>query len=99
MDVLAFVANFEDLRLVARAFTFVADEFHVGQELHFDGDSAISLAILTAPAGDVEGKMSGCKTALLCFRKRGKHVTDYIEGFDVGDRIRPGRASDGRLID
>ena len=68
VDVLALVANVEHLRLVARAFAFFADQFDVGEELHFDGDGAVALAGFAAAAGDVEGEMSGGEAALLALR-------------------------------
>ena len=74
MNVLALVANLEHLRLVARAFAFVADQFDVGEKLHFDGDRAIALAVLAAAAGNVEGKMSGRKAALLRLRQAKRKV-------------------------
>ena len=72
VNVFALVVNFEHLRLVARAFALVADQLHVGEKLHFDGDGAVALAIFAASTGNVEGKMSGREAALLGFGQRGE---------------------------
>ncbi len=99
MDVLALIPNLEDLRLVARAFAFVADQFHVGQKLHLDGDSAVTLAVFAAAAGDVKREVSSGEATFLRFRKRSKQIADDVESFDVSDRIRARSAADWRLID
>ncbi len=54
MDVLSVITHGKNLRLVARAFAILADQFHVGQELHFHGHRAVAGAGIAAPAGDVE---------------------------------------------
>ena len=99
MNVLAFVVDIEHLRLVARAFAFVANQFHISQKLHFNGDRAIALAGFATPAGHVKRKMSGREAALLRFRQRGKKLADNVEGLDISDRIRARSAANGRLID
>ena len=67
VDVLGLVANLEHLWLVARPLALVADEFHVGEELHFHGDGAIALADFAAAAGDVEREVAGGIPAPLGF--------------------------------
>lgn len=54
VDVEALVPDVEDGGLVAGATAILADEFHIGEELHFDGDGAIALTGFAAAAGDVE---------------------------------------------
>ena len=99
VNVLAFVVDFEHLRLVARALAFVADQLHVGQKLHFDGDGAVTLAVFAAAAGHIKRKMPGSEAALLGFRQRGEQFADDVERLDIRDRIRARSAADGRLID
>src|SRR5271157_2530860 len=65
MDILAVVANVENAALEALAAALLADQFNVGQELHFDGDGAIALAGFAAPSGDIEGKMASREAAAL----------------------------------
>ena len=76
VDVLALVADVEDLGLVAGAFALLAGEFDVGEELHLDGDGAIALAGFATSAGNVEGEMSGGEAVLLRFGQRGEEFAD-----------------------
>ena len=62
------IANLQHLRLVARAFALLADQFDVRQELHLDRHCAVALAGFAAPAGNVERKVSGAEAALLAPR-------------------------------
>src|ERR1019366_6821018 len=88
VNALAFVVDFEHLRLVARPLAFVADQFHIGQELHFDRDRAVALAGIATPARYVERKVSGREAALLRFRQRSKQFADDVKRLDVRDWIR-----------
>ena len=98
MDVLSVIADGENLRLVTRAFAILADQFHVGQKLHFHGDRAIAGAGFAAAAGNVERKMSGGVAMLLGLGKGSEELANRIECLDVGHRIGARSASDGRLI-
>ena len=49
----------EDGRFVAGAVALFAWEFDVGEELHFDGDSPVAFADITATTGYVEGECAG----------------------------------------
>ena len=62
--------------LIARALAFLADQLHVGQELHLHRDGAIALADFAAAAGHVEGKMAGGVAALLGFAGGGEEAAD-----------------------
>ena len=99
MNVLAVVAHFQHLGLVARALALLADQFDVGQELHLDGDRSVALADIAAAAGNVEGKVAGSVTALLALRQGREQLANGIERLDVGHGIRARSAPDGRLID
>ena len=48
MNVFAFIADIENLRLVARAFAVFTDEFDVGEKLHLHGHGAVALARFTS---------------------------------------------------
>ena len=98
MDVLAVIADSENLWLVARAFAILADQFHIGEKLHFHGDRAIAGAGIAASAGDIEGKISGCVAVLFGLGKGSEELANRIECLDVGHRIGARRAADGRLV-
>ena len=53
-DRLAAVLDLERLAVVAPALALLARHVDVGQEVHLDGDDAVALARLAAPALDVE---------------------------------------------
>ena len=76
MNVETFVADIENGALEARAFAIVADEFDIGQELHFDGDGAIALTGFAAAAGDVEGKVPGGVAAFFGIAGGGEDAAD-----------------------
>src|SRR5437868_1430367 len=59
MDVFLVITNVEHLRLVARSFALLANQFDIRQKLHLYRNRAIALAGLAATAGNVEGKVSG----------------------------------------
>src|SRR5271170_6919172 len=99
VDALALVLDLEDAGLVAGAAAFLAGQFNIGEELHLDGDGAITFADIAASAGDVEGEVSGGVAAALGFGLRGEELADGIEGLDVGHRVRARGASDGVLVD
>ena len=58
VDVQTVVVDFENARLVARSFAFLADQFDIGEELHLHRDRAVALADFAAAAGNVEREMS-----------------------------------------
>ena len=99
VDVEVLVANVEDGGLVAGSVALFADQFHVGQELHFDGNGAIALTGFAASAGDVEGEVAGGVAAALGFFGGGEEAATDIEGLDVGDGVGAGGATDGGLVD
>src|SRR3989442_426286 len=65
VDVPVAIAHFEHAALEARSTALLTDKFHISQELHLDGDRAVSLARLTPPAGDVE-RESPCGRCEAC---------------------------------
>src|ERR1044071_6478286 len=99
MNVFAFIADVEDLRLVARALAIFTQEFHIGEELHFDGYGAIALACLTASARDIKAEVACTVSVLMGFRDRRKDFADRVKCFDIGHRIAAGSPAYGTLID
>ena len=99
VNIFVAVAHFQHAALEARAAAFLADQLHVGEELHLHGDRAVALAGFAAAAGDVEGEMAGGEAAALGFGRGGENFADGVEGFQIGGGIRARRAADGRLVD
>src|ERR1700730_8100722 len=99
MNVLPAISHLEHRRLVARALTLLANQFHVGQKLHLHRDRAVPLTNLASPSGNVEREMSRPTSALLRFRQGSEQVADGIECLDISDRVRSRSAPDRRLVD
>ena len=98
MDVLAAVPYFQNLRLVARAFTLFANQFDISKKLHLHRYGAIALAGFTTSSWNVEGKMTGRKTPLLGLRQRSEEITNPVKGLSVGNGIGTRSSADRRLI-
>ena len=98
-DRLAAVLHVERLAVVAAALALLAGHEDVGQEVHLDGDDAVALAGLAAPALDVEREAAGPVAAGLGLGHHGEQIADEREEPGVGGRIRARRAADRRLID
>src|SRR5262249_43689817 len=79
VDVLALITHLKHLRLIARALALFADQFDVGEELHFDGDGAVALAGFASAARNVEGEVSGAEAALVSFGKGSEKVADHVK--------------------
>jgi len=71
----------------------------VRQELHRDTQLALALAVLAAPALDVEAEAPRRVTANLALRQLREKLADGIEHLGVGAGIAARRASDRRLVD
>src|ERR1700733_13592183 len=99
VDALALVLDVEDLGFVTCAVTFFARELDVGEELHLDGDGAVTFADVTAAAGNVKGEVARAKAAAFGVGLGGEEGADVVEGLDVGDGIGARSAADGRLVD
>src|SRR5207253_8939551 len=84
--------------LIACALAFFADQLNVREELHLDGNRSIALADFAAAAGDVEREAARVVSARLRFACGREDITDVIERFDVGHRIRSWSAADRALI-
>ena len=99
MDVLAAVADFQGLAVVALALAHIAGHVHIRQEVHFHLEDAVALAGLAAAALDVEAEASGIVAARAAFRHGGEQLTQRREQPGVGRGVGAGRAADGTLID
>src|SRR5687767_1141012 len=99
MNVLAAITHVKDLLFESCSFTFFANQLHICQELHLDGDCAVALTNLTTASRKIKREVRGIKSACLLFTGGRKDFPDRIVNLDIGNRIRSGRATDGRLID
>src|ERR1700728_2750582 len=79
MNIFFFVTHIQDGAFVTRAAAFFANQLNVREKTHFHRHGAVTLASLAAPSGNIEGKMSGCESALLGFRRGGKNFANRIE--------------------
>src|SRR6185369_7511590 len=98
MDIPAVVMDPQDFRLIARPLALFANQFDIGQELHFHGDRTVALAGLAATTRDIEREVSGCVSVLLRFRQGSEQFSDWVKRLDVGHRVRPRRPSDWGLV-
>ena len=98
MNVFAFIADVENLRLIARAFAVFTNEFDVGEKLHLHGHGAVALARLTAAARDIKTEMARAKAMLVRFSNRRKDFADRVKCLDISHGITAGSPANGRLI-
>ena len=99
VDVLALVAHFQGLAVVALALADVARHVDVRQEVHLHLDDAVALAGLAAPALHVEAEPPrpiAPRPRLLGLREQ---FADGREEAGVGGRIGTRGAPDGALVD
>src|SRR5262249_48681213 len=89
----------ERLAVEALAFANGAGDPNIRQEVHLQLGCAVSLARLTAAAGPVEAESARRIAANLGIRQLGEVGAYLVEHFDVGSRVRSGRAADRRLVD
>ena len=98
-DVFAFVGDLEGLAVVAATVADVAGDEDVGEEMHFDFERAVALAMFAASAFDVEAEASGVVAADTGGGDLREKFADGAEGTGVGGGIGARGASDGRLVD
>src|ERR1035441_7427170 len=98
MNVLAVIADFQNFRLVTHALAFFANQFNIGEELHFHGDRTVTLAAFATSAGNVEGKMSRGVAMLLALRQGSEEFADGVKCLDVRHRIGSRSAAHRRLV-
>ena len=94
MNVLALVADFQRLAVVALAVANVAGDVNIGQEMHLNSYDAVSLAGLAASSLDVERKTPRCVAACPRFGYAGEQLADRRQEAGVGGRIGAWSAPD-----
>ena len=92
------VPNRQDLLPITGAVTLAAFHVYIGKELHVDLDMPHAFTPATTPAVNIEAKMP--RRVIMCsgINGLGENLADFIKCFDVSHRIRPGRATNGALI-
>ena len=95
----ALVANLQRLPVEPFPFAHRADYVQIGQELHLDFLHALPLAFLAPAPFHVEAEAAGLVAALLGLARAGEHFAYFVKNAQVGGRIAPRRAANGRLID
>ena len=90
--------HLQGLAVEALAVADIAGHIHIGQELHFDSQFALSLAGFTAPAVHVERETPGLVAAHFAFGQFGIQFADLIEQACVRAGVRARRAPDRRLV-
>ena len=88
-------------RVAAEAFAVagLARQRDVGHELHLDGDGALALALLAAPAGGVEREETGVIAHLLGQLLLGEQLAYLVKGLQIGRGIAARALADGPLVD
>ena len=83
-DRLAAILDLQRLAVVTAALALLARHIHVGQEVHLDGNHAITLAGFAAPALDVEREAARLEAARACFRHHCEQLANECEQAGVG---------------
>jgi hypothetical protein len=73
--------------------------FHIGHEVHFDGEHPRALAAFTTPTRDVEREVPGRVSQLARFRRGGKGFSNGRKRIGVGSGIRTRDATEVFLVD
>jgi hypothetical protein len=84
----------EGFAVVAFAFTDIALDVDIGEEVHLDDVYALPATGFTASAFDVEGKLSGFIAPRFSFDCLGEDFADGVEYAGVCDGIRSRGATD-----
>ena len=99
MDVLALVAYFQCLAVVALALADVAGHVDVRQEVHLYLGHAVSLAGLAAATFYVEAETPGLVTPGAGLLGAGKQLPHGGENTGIGRRVGAGCAPNRALVD
>ena len=91
--------DLERLAVVAGALADLARDVDVGQELHLDLDDPVALAVLAAPALDVEAEAARAVAADARLGHAGEQLADRPEQAGVGRRVGARRPPDRALVD
>ena len=93
------VTDFQGSGIIALAEAAFAIDPGGGEEIHFQFDAAVTLALGTLPFSVVEGKAGGGIAAHAGFGKLGEEGADVVEEFDVGGGAGARGLADRRLVD
>jgi len=99
VDVVALVADFQGLAVVALALADVAGDEYIREEVHLHPGDAIALAGLATPALDVKAKAPGAVAARAGLGCAGQQFPDAGKQPRIGGRVRAWGPSDGALVD
>ena len=97
-DGLAVEADLVGLGVETSAAAGVAEDAHVGQEVHLDGAHALAFAGGAAAAGGVEGEARGGVAAQAGFAGVGEEAADGVPEADVGGGGGARGLADGGLV-
>ena len=97
-NVLAFVAHFQCLSVVALSLAHFTRNIDVRQEMHFNFNQAVTGTRFTASAFDIERKPSGSICAHLCVLRLREQRANIIEQTGIRRRIGTRCATNRRLI-
>ena len=93
------VPDFQGRGIVALAKAAFAIDPGGGEEIHFQFDAAVALALGALPFLVVEGKAGGGIAAHAGFGELGEEGSDVVEEFDVGGGAGARGLADRRLVD
>ena len=99
VNVLAFVANFQRLAVVALATAHIAGYVNVGQEMHFNFDDTVALARFASAAFDIETKATRHVTSCARFLCTREQLAYRRKQTTVSCRVRPRCAANRTLAD
>ena len=98
-DVQALVSDLQRLAVVALPAAGLAGDIDRRKKVHLNFEKTISLALLAAPAFDIEAKATGVVAANPGRGDRGEEIPDLVEHPGVGGRVGSWGATNGCLID
>ncbi len=93
------IPDLQRLVVEARAMAHRARRVHAGQEQQFDHHPALALAVVAAPARDIEGEAARAVPALPGERRGGEQLADVVEQACISRHVAARRAADRLLVD
>ena len=98
-DVQTLVGDLQRLAVVALPAAGLAGDINWRQKVHLNFEKTISLALLAAPAFDIEAEATGVVAADPGGGDRGEEIPDLVEHPGVGGRVGSWGTTNGCLID
>ena len=98
-DALALVVDLQGLAVVALALALLAGDVDIWEKVHLDAQQAIALALIAAPALDVEAVAAGRVAPGLALRQVCEELPQGREQTRVGGGVAARGAPDGGLVD